>query len=389
VSDADSSTFAVGASCSRPTRGADSTFLAECPDPEEEFMDSLMFLVVIGTSLWVLVDAKTIGVRKGQIRGAGDMGPWGWFFVCLLLWIVGFPFYLAKRGEYKKVNAVPPPLPVNAPPARGQDDSIDRLERLAQLRDKGVLTEAEFQAKKSQLLAVALVAVLGLGVLTACAKDPKQLRITEANKETFLDELKPMKGLTFEESGLLFQHALRKGMGEAFGQREPSPVGKTVGDLIAAERARQEKEKKETDEQERLAREAKAREEALEAELRKALAFTVFAKDFLDADAMAGRYSGVIIIRCAYENLSGKDVRAFTGTLRFTDLFGKEVFSSGLTISDPVSAGEKAKWTGTIEFNQFSDEHRRFRDAELANLKVVWMPKQVLFADGSKLGGEE
>ena len=351
-------------------------------------MDSLMFLVVIGTSLWVLVDAKTIGVRKGQIKGAGDMGPWGWFFVCLLLWIVGFPFYLAKRGEYKKVNAAPPPVPVNAPPARGEDEAIAQLERLAQLRDRGALTEAEFQAKKSQILSVVLVAILGLGVLTACAKDPKQLRITEANKETFLEELKPMKGLTFEESGLLFQYMLRTGMGEAFGQKEPSPVGKTVGDLIAAERARQDKEKRESDEQERLAKEAKAKEEALAAELRKAITFTVFGKDFQDADVMAGRYSGVIIVRCAYQNLSGKDVRAFTGILRFTDLFGKEVFSSGLTISDLVAAGEKATWTGTIEFNQFSDEHRRFRDAELSNLKVVWTPKQILFADGSKLGEE-
>ena len=34
-------------------------------------------------------------------------------------------------------------------------------------------------------------------------------------------------------------------MGEAFGQKEPSPVGKTVGDLIAAERERQEKQQAE------------------------------------------------------------------------------------------------------------------------------------------------
>lgn len=67
-------------------------------------MGMLFFLIVIGTSLWVLIDAKTIGVKKGQISGMGDMGPWGWFFVCLLLWIVGFPFYVAKRPEYKKIN---------------------------------------------------------------------------------------------------------------------------------------------------------------------------------------------------------------------------------------------------------------------------------------------
>lgn len=67
-------------------------------------MAIFIWIVVIATSLWVLVDAKTIGVRKGQITGFFNMGPWGWFFVCLLFWIVGFPFYLAKRGEYKRLN---------------------------------------------------------------------------------------------------------------------------------------------------------------------------------------------------------------------------------------------------------------------------------------------
>ena len=67
-------------------------------------MDSIVLIIVLVTSIWVLVDAKTIGVKKGQITGVANMGPFGWFVVCLLLWIVGFPFYLAKRGEFKKIN---------------------------------------------------------------------------------------------------------------------------------------------------------------------------------------------------------------------------------------------------------------------------------------------
>lgn len=68
-----------------------------------EFMD-FWWILVIGTSIWVLIDAKTIGVKKGQIQGMGNLGPMGWFFICLLLWIVGFPFYLVKRSEYKRIN---------------------------------------------------------------------------------------------------------------------------------------------------------------------------------------------------------------------------------------------------------------------------------------------
>ena len=62
------------------------------------------FLVVIGTSIWVLADAKTIGVKKGQISGFTDLGALGWFIACLGVWIVAFPFYLAKRSEYKRIN---------------------------------------------------------------------------------------------------------------------------------------------------------------------------------------------------------------------------------------------------------------------------------------------
>jgi len=37
-------------------------------------------------------------------------------------------------------------------PAAGADPLVDRLARLADLRDRGVLTEAEFQAQKAKLL---------------------------------------------------------------------------------------------------------------------------------------------------------------------------------------------------------------------------------------------
>jgi len=67
-------------------------------------VDAVILIAVVATSIWVAVDASTIGVKKGQLKGLGNMGPVGWFFVCLLLWIVGFPFYLAKRPELKRIN---------------------------------------------------------------------------------------------------------------------------------------------------------------------------------------------------------------------------------------------------------------------------------------------
>ncbi|WP_146108867.1 hypothetical protein [Chromatium okenii] len=67
-------------------------------------MDNLFSIIIIATSIWVLIDAKKIGVKRGQISGMGNMGPWGWFFVCFFLWIIGLFFYLAKRPEFKRIN---------------------------------------------------------------------------------------------------------------------------------------------------------------------------------------------------------------------------------------------------------------------------------------------
>lgn len=67
-------------------------------------MGDIFFVVVIATSVWILFDTKAIGVKKGQLSGFVDLGPWGWFICSLLLWIVVFPLYLAKRPVYKRIN---------------------------------------------------------------------------------------------------------------------------------------------------------------------------------------------------------------------------------------------------------------------------------------------
>lgn len=59
----------------------------------------MMLLIVVGTSIWVLTDAIKIKAQPGLLTGVFDMGPGAWFLSCLLLWIVAFPCYLAKRND--------------------------------------------------------------------------------------------------------------------------------------------------------------------------------------------------------------------------------------------------------------------------------------------------
>ena len=60
--------------------------------------------LVLGTSVWVFFDARSIGIQRGQMSGFFNMGPTGWAFSCLLLWVLAFPVYLTKRAEYKLIN---------------------------------------------------------------------------------------------------------------------------------------------------------------------------------------------------------------------------------------------------------------------------------------------
>jgi hypothetical protein len=49
--------------------------------------------------------------------------------------------------------APPPPPPPPPPPADDGPDMLDQLQKLGELRDAGVLTEAEFAAQKAKILA--------------------------------------------------------------------------------------------------------------------------------------------------------------------------------------------------------------------------------------------
>ena len=66
---------------------------------------SIIIIIVVVTSIWVYFDAKKIGVKKDQMKGVCNIGPVGWLVVCLFIWIIGFPLYLLKRAELKRINA--------------------------------------------------------------------------------------------------------------------------------------------------------------------------------------------------------------------------------------------------------------------------------------------
>ena len=65
-------------------------------------VENIVFAVVVITAAWVFFDARSIGVRKGVVKGIADMNPSSWLIACIFLWIIAFPLYLAKRSELKR-----------------------------------------------------------------------------------------------------------------------------------------------------------------------------------------------------------------------------------------------------------------------------------------------
>lgn len=115
-------------------------------------MEILTLLIVVGTSIWVWIDAKAIGAKKGQQEGLLDMGPFGWFLSCLLLWIICFPAYLVKRSEIKQLSSSRNPRARLEMAQTSVVSNLDELEKLGTLRERGIITEQEFQSQKAILL---------------------------------------------------------------------------------------------------------------------------------------------------------------------------------------------------------------------------------------------
>ena len=106
-------------------------------------------------------------------------------------------------------------------------------------------------------------------------------------------------------------------------------------------------------------------------------------KDFREHDYSAG-VDDAVTFELGVKNDSDKDIRAFDGTVKFTDLLDNEIISSNLAINDPIPAHGSITWDGELNYNQFIAEHQRFRGAEVKNMKTVFAPRKVLFSDGTQ-----
>lgn len=271
-------------------------------------------------------------------------------------------------------------------PASGFSARPTKQQSVSEVRDS---TKLNLKLRAPLVAPIILLFLVGLGVAIYFAMvhaDPHNLKVTEANKTTFTDTIKDSKGLTVDENRMLMAYMIRYSVVSSFGHDETlSPVGKTVGELIDNERNFEVKQKQEEANQERLAANAKAKEDALHALLRDSITLTLTYKNFVAADYQSNSQDS-ISFGCEYQNKSKKDIRAFTGVIQFNDLFGRKIKSLHITIDDPVLAGQTGTWSGSYHYNQFIDDDVQLKNADFNDIRIVWLPNSILYIDGTSVG---
>lgn len=142
----------------------------------------------------------------------------------------------------------------------------------------------------------------------------------------------------------------------------------------------QEAQKKQ--EAEKAAEEAKARAaEMIRAErLNKAFGLVVTGLSVVPTE-----YSQNQSIKMRFENKSGKEIKAVKGALVLTDLFDREMRTFGITMDEPIKAGMNSTDTYYYDYNQFISEHTQLGGKTLSQVKCVWKPEKIIFADNSTL----
>lgn len=213
-----------------------------------------------------------------------------------------------------------------------------------------------------------LIAPLLLLLLVTGCTNIKDKTITDGNMDEVVQQAN--KKLAAEERDLFQKAVARHMIGGLFGEKSASVKGMTVGQLIEEQRRFNAEAKAEEEKQARLAAEAAAKAAAL----RKLIVVSMF-----DAREISGFMSDALEVKFAYQNDSGKNIRAFQGRVQFKDVLGNKLEDWNLKVLTPVKAGERGTVTERYPFMVAPS----LRNKKLEDLKLEWQPSKIVFEDGT------
>jgi hypothetical protein len=113
------------------------------------------------------------------------------------------------------------------------------------------------------------------------------------------------------------------------------------------------------------------------------LSITLLEKDGFQAAAEGQDNPNKVTLSVAFENLAGKPIRAFEGTLKFTDQLDKKIYSSKISVSAMISQGASLKWDEHLDTGKLDDKGKRLLGEDRESLKAIFQVKKVFFVDGT------
>ena len=211
-------------------------------------------------------------------------------------------------------------------------------------------------------------------IILASFSSPMNNKYSDATLENDLKAIRGANAIDSTEMNLLAMYFVRAKL------LNENIEGKSYNEILKEAKIAKQKQEEEERIQRELAEKAKKEEEARIARLKNALTVTIFDKGYAEYD-----YQEYITYKFAFENKTDKEITAFTGQLIFTDLFDKEIKSLNLTYDDGVAANSIKNYSATTDYNQFMDEDQLLKSKNLKQIKLVWKPEKILFADGTTL----
>ena len=218
-------------------------------------------------------------------------------------------------------------------------------------------------------LRAASLAALAIVALAGCSADPKRIRLTNDPLDVQIAALRTRKGLTVEETRLLYGYFARSRF-EAVEGPPPQFAGRTVGELIAEQRSWEQSHADLIAKGQQRDSEWKARVEQVQREMASTLAVRIV--DVKDPETQPEHgHSREVVVRLAIENVGTRTVTSVEGDVRFSDVYDRDLFDCTVTLQEALPPGESVERLVHLGCAPAYDQETRVRQVRLLDTKTA------------------
>lgn len=168
-------------------------------------------------------------------------------------------------------------------------------------------------------------------------------------------------------------------------------AGKTVGQIITEQTAFEVEQNAEQLAEQQREQQQEQVAVAERRQMQQALSVQVLSKGYAPADPFnAGTYQDSLTFNVQFHNTGRKSIRAVKGFIAFNTEFGDRIYRVNLDEENHVMVpGDLYASAYSVDYNQFEGGMVQLRSADLANMKVQWVPLGIIFTDGTQITAED